>query len=411
MSGFGKTILCLFCSALFWSAGAVECIVLPSFARNVDDQFVHILPNRPPMIPLVKEVAANETFTVNVLFRNFRSEYDHADVFYRLVLKKPDGKEQVLCADLPGVPGIRKPPGSDVYLAGRLARFAFTGEDQPGKYRFIATADDRIAKKQAAAEATVEYVRGRKAAPPLTEKELDRFLMNDYLHPEPARLMDMIGLLLKQDMNLRKTKKNYSPLPMLYGFTVILRDNPELTGAFASCISAAPPEQRGYAIPVFDLLGKDALEKAGNKLAPDLRKAVSDFDPKKNPLRFASPETPVQLDMLWWDFFLTGKFEPILKIAAALELGKDGITPQAYKQLGAGATPADRLRLRNKIMELAAGWSLMSNARTHRLVFYYLEALAKRDGRLLPGEYARTCVRAIVHTIETAPQEKKPQAK
>ncbi|MPM50675.1 hypothetical protein SDC9_97417 [bioreactor metagenome] len=401
-----KFILTISCSALLWSAGAVECMLLPSISRNAGDQFAHILPERPPQISTVKKVAAEEPFSMYLLLREIGVADGEADVVYDLVFLDPDGKETQAGKELQAVKGKLDPSG--VFLAANVMMVEFTDDEKPGDYRFIATVRDRKTGKQATGEATVKFDPAGDPAPPLSEKEMDRFLTTYYRNPQPYRIMSMVESLLKFDLASRN-KKSYSPLPMLYGIAILLRDNPGQAGEFASLISAAEPGQRLYALPIFDFLGAEVREKAKEELAPDLQEQLAAFDSKKNPLRFDTPSVPTHLDLLWYEFFFTGSFEPIRKLASVLEVGKDGLKPEDYKKLGDKATPDDRRKLMNRLMELAAGWSLTSNARQHPLVFYYLEALDRRDGNNLPGDYARSRVREIVKATVAA-QKKQPSA-
>ena len=81
--------------------------------------------------------------------------------------------------------------------------------------------------------------------------------------------------------------------------------------------------------------------------------------------------SPVQLDILWSEFFTTGKYDPIKKIVSALALKKYKGTLDKIK---AGEIEVTKEVKRDAYLEATYGsaiWSLISNCKQMPLVFKY----------------------------------------
>ena len=93
-----------------------------------------------------------------------------------------------------------------------------------------------------------------------------------------------------------------------------------------------------------------------------------------------SIRNPGELDQLWFEFFATGKVEPVRRLVDQLARPGKMLTPKEFKakKEKGEITPEDRESLMNFLISLAANWSLGSNAKQHPLVRYYLEAMLTR---------------------------------
>ena len=84
------------------------------------------------------------------------------------------------------------------------------------------------------------------------------------------------------------------------------------------------------------------------------------------------------MDALWTVFFVTGRHEPIRRLVGELRKREGVMTAAEMKKLGRKPTGAEMKRFMNGIIGGAAEWSLASNAKQHKLVGYYLEAMLLR---------------------------------
>ncbi len=106
---------------------------------------------------------------------------------------------------------------------------------------------------------------------------------------------------------------------------------------------------------------------------------------------------PMQLDFLWTEFTVTGRCRPIEKIAGALALMEDGMSPEAFAALEQ-PTPEDRRKQVRYLIASAAEWSLGRQAAQHELVRRYCGRLAADE--TVP-EPVRKKLRRILATVET----------
>ena len=86
---------------------------------------------------------------------------------------------------------------------------------------------------------------------------------------------------------------------------------------------------------------------------------------------------PVQLDMLWWDFFATGRIKPIQKLVSVLEYSKYAGAIGAYKK--SKKTQADLKKAMKDAIFQALVWSLRSNCRHHELVRNYCLYILQKE--------------------------------
>ena len=130
---------------------------------------------------------------------------------------------------------------------------------------------------------------------------------------------------------------------------------------------------------VIHFLGREAGENLHSKLDEATSRELDELvllpDEVPDTIR-----TPGELDQLWFEFFATGKVEPVRRLVEQLARPGEMLTPKEFKakKEKGETTPEDLEKLKNFLITLAANWSLNSNAKQHPLVRYYLEAMLTR---------------------------------
>ena len=146
-------------------------------------------------------------------------------------------------------------------------------------------------------------------------------------------------------------------------------------------------------------LGKEAVLSQKELIDPQVAAQIGQFA-GRNPLAFDEVKNPVHLDMLWMEFFVTGRFEPVRRLAAEL-CPRPGVTlKQAKARIDSGGklTDEEKLALRAHVVQAAAIWSVSSNLRRNdHLLAFYLETVLRR--RLYPVPEAAPVLAAILKNL------------
>lgn len=395
-----KQILTLLFLTLFCSLNAIEGQVLTTLAKNIEDQWVELLPLRAPMISMVSKVVRGQPFQIRILFRNPVLAEQKADVAGSLKITGPDGK--VLHETKEDVTLFRATcqDSRNLQLSPYHAVMSFEEKDPSGLYRIDLLLKDRNSG---------EYVPLRTAIQledrlPLPDKPVpwQRMLNQYYASPHPEQILSAFREMLKLlEEKQRQGKSN--PIPLTAPFYFLLQDNPQLQNEFFRLTETLPRNQKLHAAGIINSLGPEAVKAAISSAGPETRallnrRAVNLFEVKE-------VSRPIHLDVLWSEFFIRGTAEPLKKIVGALDLLRSNMPPEQFRKLP-NPTQKDRENLVRTLIGRAALWSLSSNAKQHRLVQFYLEGffLQKRTG----SDFSRALVGLILKKQMEDEEKKTP---
>lgn len=367
------------------SSFALEGKLLFTLAPNVADEFMHIMPFRPPHIPFVTRCVRNQPVMLHLVLAK-PAVGENGKVLVEIESIKsvePDGRTKELVE--PGKPlvalqGVKKSKRdfSGVMLSGLSLTVIGEDGDPLGKTRMVVKVRDRGdgSVKELAAE--IELVEKLPGVPekPMTVEEMGKFLTGYYLSPAPAKIPAAFAAFLRFDED-SVGKKNYDPLMWLCGFAELYKLNPQLRPELAKAAAKYSAVHREYVALILADAGakEDELKDAD----PELRRMFSELKGReKSPLAFDQITNASQLDALWMKFFVTGGYEPIRRLVGELRKRDGAMTAEEIKKLGRKPTGAEMKRFMDGIIGGAAEWSLTSNAKQHKLVGYYLEAMLLR---------------------------------
>ena len=352
------------CSSLAAFEGKIVC----SKAQNIHDQWKGILPGRPPLISHCSQVVRLEPFSVNVFFLNPAIKDGKVHVTGKLKIQNPDGKINFDVQLKPQTFPCEN--AKSIFLFTDYIMVSFDPPDTIGEYIFMAELKDENSGATASIQTTIKLEEKISLTPdkaPLTA------IANYYQSPTPQNILPAFNDFLKAVPDIKKKQgKNFNPLPTLSLFFRLLQANPQLHADFAKLVdSLQNPEEQ--------FLGVTILHELGEKpFALLTKEAQSRWNPQTaGTFQVSKVITPWQLDILWSEFFATGKKAPLETIIAELKLMQGNLSPEDYKKLPK-PTEKDRESLMRFITGLAASWSLGSNAKQHQLVAFYLEAMLKR---------------------------------
>ena len=403
----------LACASVF----ALQGKLMFTLAPNVPDQFVHIMPFRPPVIPFVGKCVRNQPVALHLVLANPASDKDGKVLveIESIRIVDPQGKEKEFVGSgkpMVALQGVKKTKRdfSGVLLAGIWSLSAEDG-DPLGKTRATVKLRDRGDGSTLECSAEIELVDKLPDASekPMTDRELGAFLTNYYLKPAPGKIPAAFEAFLRFDKKNCGVKKDYDPLMWLCGFSALYKLNPQLRPALIRGAEKYPAVHKMYVAMILIEAGvpESELKDADPELKANFDKIKSEG---KSPLAFAAVSSPSQLDALWAAFFATGGFEPIRRLVGELRKRENVMTLEEVKKLGRKPDPAEMKKIANGLIGRAAEWSLVANARQHRLVAYYLEAMLLRKeypDRAAAVKLGAILIKAGLLEVATTPDDKK----
>ena len=369
--------------------------IIPTKAVNIADQFVGILPGRPPFFSKVSKAVCGEPFTVHVVFSGAEIKNGKVSLSGKINLTAPDGKK----TELPLREFTAKLSGDTrgVFLLPDALHVSFDPPDPKGNYTFALELTDRNTGRTATDSASVENVENIPGAP---ESEAMKKLADNYRAPCPENIVPAFRAYLKMiPAQKQKEKPNFNPLPQLALFYFALKDNPQCVPAFAECFKKLNKEEKLLAAVVLNFVS----EESAKALNADQRKAIAQQFPA-NPFVIEKAQAPWHLDICWSEFLIRGTKAPVMKVANALSLAGDAITIPDFKKIQQ-PTAEDWRKLGNHLTAMAAHWSIKSLAKSHPLVRYYIEAALVRKEIADPVTGA-VAANAIGMKVEVTPPKK-----
>ncbi len=313
-------------------------------------------------ISLTSEVYRGEKFSILLFSDSVAVDPSGSGhMTYDIEIIAPDGKPYHTSKALTGVKGPVAHSG--VVLAEETLGVFFDPEDPFGVYKIRITAHDHIGGQEATDETEVELIEYGSDREQLDDEEVKELFHNYYRTHNSHHFFEFLKVLRQHE--------DRTDLPFLIAVfaSQVLEDQPYLVPHFAEHVKQAEGAYRSRLLllvkavtikqpellPRFEL-ADDELEELQALEFPDI------WDD-----RFT---TPTELDMLWADFFATGRVAPIRQIVRATKLREPDADRKedAYQQL----------------IGRAAIWSLTANCRQHDLVRAYCVTILQHDQELDP---------------------------
>jgi hypothetical protein len=194
-----------------------------------------------------------------------------------------------------------------------------------------------------------------------------------YRHPEPARLLPALRLLVADPKTLQSRGALANTIAL---FAAALKANPAASREFAARVNAEPNPLRTLAVAILQVSGADiqpviedwsAQDRARFEGKPQWLDAYA-FNPNDG-------QDATRLDFCWAEFMATGRIEPVRQVVSALAWRPDyDAFDKARKAdtLGHEWTP----EIGHTVAYMAASWSLDSFNRNDPLAADYLLAIA-----------------------------------
>jgi hypothetical protein len=367
------------------SSFALEGKLFFTLAPNVADEFAHIMPFRPPHIPNVTRCVRNQPVEL-ILVLAKPAVGKNGEVLVEVesaVATEPGGKTTELVeAGKPraALQGVKKNARdfSGVMLANFGMRMIVEDTDPLGKTRICLRLRDRGDDSVLELAAEIDAVETLPDAPekPMSTEEMSKFITEYYQSPDPAKIQATFAAFLRFDEENSGKKRAYDPLMWLCAFAELCKLNPQLRPALAKGAADYSDIHKKYVAMILAEAGAEEVEL--KDADPELQALFAKVRGKK-PLSFEVVIHPAQLDALWTQFFVTGRVEPIRRLVGELRKRDNVMTLDEAKKLGRKPNADEMKKIMNGLVGRAAEWSLAANAKQHKLVGYYLEAMLIRQ--------------------------------
>ena len=360
---------------------ALECRPVASLNYFLLDQAENIPAGKPPFLGSVKKVEKRQNFNIYFILRGLKTHGKDCKIVADIKIVRPDGK---LCFKSDNAVMLAGPVattlGAEGALSPQFVKVALEDSDPLGQYVIKVTAVDQIGKDTASAETAVELVSAAEDFLPLdfADAKAQQLITYFYLQPQPEKLIPLYLGYCKLYREKLFRNPRHNPLIPLAFFYNALALNRQLLPQLADAGKDLDPICRNFTIMLLHYLKVDdakIYERIGAAQAVGFRKLLAD---QTNPFDVERPNSPLQEDILWSQFFATGLFQPVKMIAEAMTAGKQGISLEEFRKIKQ-PTDAERQKLLQWLVGEAARWSLASNAKQHVLVRFYCETLLARN--------------------------------
>lgn len=361
------------------------------------DLWFHTPRDSTPLIPAASHVYKLQPIQLIPIFQGFqRNRQGEAEVTYDVTIFDPDGQLILQHQGLTGIEGP-VPEDANLFLAARRLTLTFEADDPFGEYRIEVTARDLTRSLHRKRTVHVTLVPFGYATSPESAQEFRQWLPTYYLQPDPARAL-LACLRYGEFENPVTGQLDFSQIAF---FQTIFSRHPFLIDALVASYDSAPDNIRFRVLFMLAYLNYRERTFLQNLPEPEFAffESVRLFFP---PCPYATIISPQQLDMLWAEFYATGRLAPIRHIISALDLASfEG----ALHELG--ESPSDethdeesRRRAMREMVFPSAQWSLVNNCRQHSLVRAYCLQLLQQ-GDLSPSE--REQLTAVLRTADSTP--------
>ncbi len=323
-----------------------------------------------PRLTPVSEVPTGEYFRIVPFFQSYSLDTNsEAKITFDIEVKSESGKVIEAVQHCIAHDGPAKKP--NLILSAAIANFCFDSDSELGTYSINITAYDHVSHTTNTQSQPIKHIPFKTET--LTEEEREKLFFEYPLAPNPTRACSAF-LQTEQSFFNEENEPIWSAI---WFYKTIVEHNEYLIPHLIEAFPAAGEKHQKDIIMLLEMLGKaDGLPK----LSGDLKIFKRVMEAGRYPDPYDVIENPKQLDMLWAEFFATGKLEPIQHLVTSLEWVEHVGTLEKIK---AGELNPDELEVyRAGMLEAvfqAALWSLRSNCARTPLVFQYCVGIYQRN--------------------------------
>ena len=386
-------------------AAEFDALVVPSLMESDMDGWYKIPQNSRPSIPVAYSIFHGQSFRLVVLFRGYTAgKDDNVHIRYDVQIYDPQGKQtNDKGSNLLAYQG----PNPKVFiLSQEYLAIKFPEKYPPGTYKIKVTGYDKIANKSFTAETSIDLLQFALPEKFASMEKAGEWMMGYHKNPTPIKAISALQSIVQLDP---KWQKRYVPVSTCLGR--VFSDNPFLLKNIAKQFDSFSVTDQKRFLLVCAVSNNTILEPV---IAGDGKEELREFYNKAKKIKIPDTNgeinTALQLDILWSEFFATGKYAPIRKIVGALALIKHEKTLEKIRS-GEIKTLTEEAKLRVYYLVAthgSAAWSLASNCTQIPLVYKYCVSIYEREDL---DESIKNQLGAILIAVQEKIREKEKSGK
>lgn len=370
---FVYIIICIIVCIVSTRANTLDGLIVPSIMGRELDAWYYTLPGTSPKIISTDVVFRNQPFNVLVFLKDYTIKDNYVNVIYDIQVFDPDGK---MTED--NIIGINAYKGNVkqtniLLLCKDRIMLVFTDKYLFGKYKIKIILKDQNSGLNKSIENEVELVPFSTGEKFTSLDEFNKWATYYYQNIEPGRIINTI----KQFVNTDKEwiNENYHYLTFI---TRVIDENEFLIKYVKEdYLNSTQQEQKKFLL-IYALMRIDNTELI-DVLNNEYIKIYENFKNMEKISTEGELDSLVQLDMLWMDFFATGKYQPVKRIISALKLGEYSGTIDKIKNKEIAKTEESMSRAMLEGVYKGALWSIKNNCVNHPLVYKYCIYIYKNE--------------------------------
>ncbi len=347
-------------------ASEFKALVIPTLMNEKMDGWYKIPPNSGPQIHKASAIYQNQEFLLLVFFGGYSPD-ENGQLHLTFDVQVFDPKGNPTVDSVSNALGYQGPIGNPkaLILNSTYLKIIFTKRYEFGTYTIKVSVHDKKAGNSYVTEKKIELIPVDLANNVLAQKSASEWMMGYYLNPTPIKAINAVQNTIQLENEWLDKNAN-----ILAYFQQIFSDNPFLFEVVKDNFDTFTKIDQAKFILIGGLVGSTVLDELAAN-SKELR-GYLEIAKSAQPIGVQGEvDTAQELDILWSEFFATGRYQPIREIISALKLSEHkGIL---------GKIKSKEIDLSEDVNEAAileatyqsAMWSLTSNGARHPLIFKY----------------------------------------
>lgn len=334
------------------------------------DQWYRTVGESVPLINKSETVYHEQPLFAYVLFNGYGVDsLNMADVHYDLKIFRPDSTLLEEHLNILGYRGKIVNPNNLILSIANL-RFNFESTEQTGKYTIQVALTDNVLNDKVSTKTEVMLSELSLINTINNDSLLGKWLETYYQTPLPELAVDAFIYFTKSGLRENADES------VLTFFRELFNHNKFLVPYLISKYDFQEEPTQNDILMLLAFLDLDIPDFV-NKLPENKLYAFQQLKENSDLFNYKVLEHPTQVDMLWSEFFASGRYGPIRRLVDFLEYKKYAGSIEKFNN-------KETYEEKMKVMLLeasykSASWSLGVNANTHKLVKDYLTYILKNE--------------------------------
>jgi len=376
-------------------------MLVPSIADKELDFWYYTASAHGPHIPSVKKVYQEQMFMLLMFSRTYPVESQtEVDITYDLKVTSP---QKTITLEEKNIPYYKGKHISKVFHPSNVIDVGFDKKESFGTYHIEAVYYENVSKRSFIATAEIELVPFEQPKSFASKEEYGKWVMEYHLRPDPVRSFAAILYYIQPDPNW--IEENYATLAF---HRRVFMDNPFLWEYYTQLYQTVSENDKKKMLLAAAVVpsSKEKEKMFVEKIEPAMLSSYKEFSKIRILNTDKELTTGVQLDILWVEFFASGKYQPIKRLVSSLALQKhmgtiDKVKNNEIKEL----TKEVEEKVMLEAVYRSAIWSLTSNCLSDRLVHQYCQTIYEHES--LSPEVKKSLATVLAVVEEKQQEEKK----